>query len=221
MRMFRPLTIAMAVVVALPALSSAQQGRQFKNSWFWGIKGGGFTIADSGQAYRQAPLAGIDWLITRTHGGLYISGGQSFFKQQTFTLRDPSAPVDSGPRVVDLKNLRKLDVAVMGFPGEHLRFHPYIGAGFAMSQVAAATPQGPFSSMEQIDYAEQVIQEQRVGFSPLVIIGGQYRVKRFSVFGQATASPAQKRFLMYNGRPFNFGYEMGLRYNVGSSIDRS
>jgi hypothetical protein len=221
MRMFRPLTIAMAVVVALPAVSSAQHGRQFKNSWFWGIKGGGLTIADSGQAYRQAPLAGIDWLITRTHGGLYISGGQSFFSQQTFTLRDPNAPADSGLRVVDLKNMRKLDVAIMGFPGEHLRFHPYFGAGFAMSQVAAATPQGPFSSMDQINYADQVIQEQRVGFSPLFMVGGQYRLRQFSLFGQATASPAQKRFLMYNGRPFNFSYEMGLRYNVGSSIDRS
>jgi hypothetical protein len=109
----------------------------------------------------------------------------------------------------------------MGFPGEHLRFHPYIGAGFAMSQVAAATPQGPFSSVDQIDYAEQVIQDQRVGFSPLVIVGGQYRMRRVSLFGQATASPTQKRFLLYNGRPLNFSYEMGLRYNVGSSIDRS
>src|SRR5438105_4190841 len=100
MRMIRPLTIAAAVVVALPSLSAAQHDRQFKDAWFWGIKGGGLTIADSGQAYRQAPLAGIDWLITRTHGGLYISGGQSFFNQQTFTLRDPNAQTDSGARIV-------------------------------------------------------------------------------------------------------------------------
>ena len=39
MRMTRPLAIAMATVVALPAISSAQHGRQFKNSWFWGRKG--------------------------------------------------------------------------------------------------------------------------------------------------------------------------------------
>jgi opacity protein-like surface antigen len=218
--MTRPLAIAMATVMALPAISSAQHGRQFKNSWFWGIKGGGFAMADSGQAYTQAPLAGIDWLITRTHGGLYVSGGQSFFNQQTFPLRDRSAPLDSGFRVVDLKNLRKLDIAVMGFPGEHLRFHPYFGAGFALAQVAAATARGPFSNIDQLNDADAVIQDERVGFSPLFIAGGQYRMRRFSVFGQATASPAQKNFLLYNGRPFNFSYEVGLRYNVGSSIDR-
>ena len=219
MRMFRPLAIAMAFVVALPAISTAQKGRQFKNSWFWGVKAGGLTLADSGQAYRQAPLAGIDWLITRSRGGLYVSGGQSFFNQQTFTLYDP-AQADSGLRVVDLKNMRKLDFAVVGFPGEHLRFHPYIGAGFSLSQIAAAVPQGPFTNADQLNYADQVIQEQRVGFSPLFIAGGQYSFRRFSVFGQASASPTQQRFLLYNGRPFNFSYEAGLRYNFGSSIDR-
>jgi hypothetical protein len=221
MRMIRPLAIALSVVVALPVVSSAQQGRGFKNAWFWGVKGGGFSLADSGQAYRQAPLAGIDWLITRTHGGLYVSGGQSFFNQQTFTLRDPSAPADSGLRIVDLKNLRRLDVAVMGFPGEHLRFHPYFGAGFTLSQVSAAAARGPFATEDQLLYADQVIQDERVGFSPLFMAGGQYRLRAFSVFGQATVSPTQKNFLLYNGKPFNFSYEFGLRYNVGSSIDRN
>jgi hypothetical protein len=218
--MTRPLAIAIAAVVALPAISSAQAGRQFKNSWFWGVKGGGMSLADSGQAYRQAPLAGIDWLITRTHGGLYISGGQSFFNQQTFTLRDRTAPIDSGFRIVDLKNLRKLDVALMGFPGEHLRFHPYVGIGFAFAQIGSAAARGPFATIDQFNEADAVIQDERVGVSPLLLLGGQYRMRRFSVFGQASASPAQKNFLLYNGRPFNFSYEFGLRYNVGSAIDR-
>ena len=220
MRMTRPLAIAMATVLALPAISSAQHGRQWKNSWFWGLKGGAMTLADSGQAYRQAPFAGIDWLITRTHGGLYISGGQSFFNSQTFTLRDRTAPADSGIRIVDLKNLRKLDFALMGFPGEHLRFHPYVGAGFSFSQVAAASARGPFANIDQLNETEALIRDQRVGVSPLFLAGGQYRMRRFSVFGQAEASPAQKNFLLYNGRPFNFGFEVGLRYNFGTSIDR-
>jgi hypothetical protein len=143
--MTRPLAIAMATVLALPAISSAQHGRQFKNSWFWGLKGGAMTLADSGQAYRQAPFAGIDWLITRTHGGLYISGGQSFFNQQTFTLRDRTAPIDSGFRIVDLTNLRKLDVALVGFPGEHLRFHPYVGAGFLANRCRFGADRSPTS----------------------------------------------------------------------------
>ena len=221
MKFSRPLAIAMAVVVALPAISSAQQGRDFKNAWFWGIKGGGMTLADSGRMYRQSPLAGIDWLITRSKGGLYVSGSQSFFKQQTFMLRDPSSPSDSGLRVIDLQNLRRLDIALMGFPGEHVRFHPYFGAGFTMAQIATATPEGPFATQDQFDYADAVVQEQKIGFTPLFILGGQYRLRRMSVFLQGTATPTQKNFLLYNGRSRNFSYEAGIRYNVGSSIDRN
>src|SRR6266513_6172643 len=177
MRTMRALTIAAAVVVAVPTIATAQQGRSFKDAWFWGIKGGGLTLADSGQAYKQAPYAGIEWLITRTHGGLYISGGQAFFTQQTFVARDP-AQADSGLRVVDIKNMRKLDLAVMYFPGEHLRFHPYAG----------------------------------IAFSPLLIVGGQYALRKVSIFGQGSLSPTQSQFLGYNGRSMSFSYELGLRY---------
>jgi hypothetical protein len=218
--MIRALTVATAIVAALPAIATAQHGRQFKDAWFWGIKGGGITLADSGQAYKQAPMLGVDWMITRTHGGLYVSGAQSFFTQQTLVLRDAAAGVDSGFRVVDLKNMRKLDMAIMGFPGDGIRLHPYVGVGFTLSQVADVQPRGPFGNPDQITSTAQVIQAQRAAFSPLFIGGAQYRMTRFSVFGQLTLSPAQKEFILYNGRPWNFGYEVGLRYNVGSSISR-
>ena len=221
MRTIRALTIATAVAIALPTAATAQHGRQFNDAWFWGLKGGGLTIADSSEKYKQTGMIGVDWLITRTHGGLYISGAQTFFSRRTLTFRDPAAPVDSGFRVIDLKNMRKLDVALMGFPGEHLRFHPYVGVGFSLNQVAEAQARGPFATSDQLDFAEQVIQDHRTSFSPLFIGGGQYRMTRFSVFGQATLSPAQKGFILYNGRPWNFGYELGLRYNFGTSIDRN
>jgi hypothetical protein len=220
MRTIRALTIATAIIAMLPTLAAAQAGRNFKDAWFWGIKAGGISLADSSTSYKQAPMAGVDWLITRTHGGLYISGAQSFFSRQAFTLRDPVAGTDSGVRVIDLKNMRKLDMAIMGFPGEHLRFHPYVGVGFSLNQVAEAEPQGPFGNTGQLTSAEQVIQDQKTAFSPLLIVGGQYRMTRFSVFGQATLSPVNTSFLLYNGKPYSIGYEFGLRYNVGSSISR-
>ena len=220
MRTIRALTIAAAIVAAVPTISAAQNGRQFHDSWFWGIKGGGLTLADSGQAYKQAPLAGLEWLITRKRGGLYISGSQAFFTQQTYTLRDP-AQIDSGLRVIDLKNMRKLDVAIMGFPGEHYRFHPYAGIGFTMGQVSDAQARAPFSNEDQLLYANDVIQNQKVAFSPLLIVGGQYQLSRVSVFAQGTVNPTQKEFIMYNGRGANFTYELGLRYNFGSSMDKN
>lgn len=220
MRTIRALTVALAAVAALPALASAQGGRGFTDSWFWGVKAGGFSFADSAQNYKQAPMAGVDWLITRTHGGLYVSGGQAFLNSATLTVRDPNAPSDSGFRRISLKNVRQLNVALMAFPGEHLRFHPYVGAGFSLSEVADAQADGPYGNTDQATFAQKVIQDQKVGFSPMVIFGAQWRLTRFSVFGQGTLSPAQTNFLLYNGRPYNFGYEFGIRYNVGSSIDR-
>lgn len=220
MRTIRALTIAAAVVAAVPTISVAQSGRQFNDAWFWGIKAGGLTIADSGQAYTQAPFAGIEWLITRKHGGLYVSAGQAFFTSQAFIFRDPAQP-DSGERIVDIKNMRRVDIALMGFPGEHLRFHPYAGLGMALTQVADAQPQAPFGNSDQFLYAQQVIQENKVAFSPLLMAGVQYQMSRFSVFGQGSISPTQEKFLMYHGRPWSFSYEVGLRYNVGSSIDKN
>jgi hypothetical protein len=220
MRTIRALMIATAVIVALPNVGGAQRGAPFTDSWFWGVKLGGFTLADSGQKYVQAPVVGIDWMITRTHGGLYVSGSQTFFSQHTFTLRDPVS-ADSGLRPILIKNLRRLDVTLMGFPGEHLNFHPYAGVGFSLGQVSTVQAQGTFSNNDQLLFADQVIADERVAFSPLLMGGVQWRLKRASVFGQISASPAQKRFILYNGKPFNFGYEIGVRYNFGSSIDRS
>ena len=220
MRTIRALTAAVAVAAALPTIAAAQHGRQFRDAWFWGVKGGGLTLADSNSSYTQAPLAGFDWLITRSRGGLYISGSQAFFTQQTFTLRDPSSGADSGLRVVDLKNLRKVDFALMAFPGQHVRFHPYAGLGLTLDQVASATPQPPFATVDQLTAAEQDIQDRKVGVSPFLIGGGQYRFTAISVFVQGTANPVNRDFLLYNGKPWNFTIEAGIRYNVGSSIDR-
>ena len=222
MRSIRALVIAAAVAVpCVASVASAQRGAPFTDSWFWGIKTGGYTLADSGQKYIQAPTVGLEWLITRTHGGLYVSGSQTFFSQHTFMLRDPSAPIDSGTRPVLIKNLRRLDVEIMGFPGEHLNFHPYAGVGFSLGEVSTVQPQGVFSNDDQAAFAESVVDAEKVAFTPLFMAGGQWRLSRVSVFGQLSASPAQKSFILYNGRPWNFGYEIGLRYNFGSSIDRN
>jgi hypothetical protein len=177
-------------------------------------------LADSGQKYVTAPTVGVDWLITRTHGGLYVAGSETFFSQHSFTLRDPVS-ADSGLRPILIKNLRKLDVTLMGFPGDHLNVHPYVGAGFSLEQVATAQAQGTFTNNDQLLFAQEVIQQERVTFSPLFMVGAQWRLKRASAFGQITASPTQKSFIMYNGKPFNFGFEVGVRYNFGTSIDRS
>jgi hypothetical protein len=220
MRILRALALASAVV-ALPAISGAQEGRQFKDAWFWGFKAGSLTLADSGGHYTQAPLLGFEWLITRTHGGLYLSASQAFFNQQTLAIRDPNAPADSGLRVINLTNMRRFDAAVMAFPGEHNRWHPYAGIGFTLNIIADAQGQAPFGSVDQLAFTQAMIQQDKVSFSPLGIAGVQYRFPEISVFGQGTVNATQHTFLLYNGQPVNFSFEIGVRYNVGSSIDKN
>ena len=55
----------------------------------------------------------------------------------------------------------------------------------------------------------------------LFLAGVQYRARWMSVFGQAQFIPMHTDFLLSNGRGFNFGYEIGVRYNVGTAIDRN
>jgi hypothetical protein len=220
MRMLRALTIAASVVV-LPSLAGAQEGRQFKDAWFWGVKAGGFGLANVDGQYTVAPMVGFEWLITRTHGALYLSASQAFFNQQTLAVRDPNFPSDSGVRVINMTNMRKFDAAIMAFPGEHNRWHPYAGIGFTLNMIASAAGQPPFGNVDQLTFTQDMIQNSKVSFSPLGIVGAQYRFPEISVFGQASLNATQHNFLLYNGQPVNFSLEFGVRYNVGTSIDRS
>src|SRR6185503_13100080 len=151
---------------------------------------------------------GVDWLITRTHAGLYVAGSESFLHLGTRLPVDPTSG-DTTIRAAHLRNLRRLDAAVVGFPGDHLRWHPYVGAGFVLSQIANATPVGPFARQDQVSFDSATVVQTRTGFSPLFLGGLQYRFKPASVFGQLELSPAQKNFLLYNGRTFYYSFELG------------
>jgi hypothetical protein len=217
MRTIRSLTIGIALVAAVPMTVAAQHGRGFKDAWFWGVRGGGLSVADSGGDYDQAPMIGIDWLVTRTHGGVYLSASEAYFSQHIFTLFDPFRP-DSG-FTVRVRNLHRFDAAAMAFPGDvHSDFHPYGGVGFTLSDAATIRTDFVFVDFNRFHSAQLIIRSRRASISPFFIAGGQYRISDISIFGQATLSPTQRSFILYNGRPWNFGYELGLRYNIGPSI---
>jgi len=219
MRTIRALTAAAALMTALPGLATAQEGRQFRDSWFWGLKAGGFSYADSSGEYHQAPLIGAEWMITRTNGGLYIAGAQGFLSTQTLFNSNPNNP-DSTFRSINLKNVRRLDVAAVGFPGQHVKWHPYVAAGFSMVQVAGASAQGNYNSVDEFTTTQALIQATRVSFTPLFMAGAQYRMKKMSVFGQLLMMGVQENWLLFNGRSLMPSYEIGVRYNIGTSISK-
>jgi hypothetical protein len=220
MRLLRVLTAAIGLAALLPQTSAAQAGRQFKDAWFWGIKGGGMLYSSASTENSAAPLVGAEWLITRTRGGLYVSYDQAFLSTTgSFLDRDPDSTFT---RNVSLKNMRKVSLAAMVFPFQSAKYHPYVGFGMAMSQIGAANFQSGFTNSGRYQIALDSVQSKKTSFSPTLIGGLQMRMQPFSVFGQAVASPTQQSFFLRNANSgsFNFSLEGGIRYNFGSSIDR-
>ena len=204
---------------ALSHAAQAQQGRPFEDAWFWGLKTGGLAFGDSAGAYRQAPLIGAEWLITRTKGALYISFSQAFTNQPS-EIPATASVLDTTKRVVDVQDVRRVELALMGFPGDHVRFHPYFGGGFVVDLTGSAAPRGPYTTKNDQTFALQTVDSLKVAIAPMFIVGGQYRLKAFSVFGQGNVSMAPQNFLVGATRSIMFAYEMGIRYNFGSSIAR-
>jgi hypothetical protein len=220
MRVTRALAAAAAIVAAMPRVGTAQLGSSFKDAWFWGVKAGGMDFNSGTTPHRQAPLGGIEWLITRSHGGLYLSYSEAFFTDQAAILTNLS-PSDTTPHIINLKNMRRLDVAAMIFPGNNLYVHPYAGIGFSVKQISsAAAADNNYSSVDEYNATQAYITQLRTGASPYFVAGSQLRLIGFSVFFQGTASPAQKDMFLYNGKAFHLTYEAGIRYNFGSSISK-
>ena len=115
MRTIRALT-TVALVAALPSVMAAQGGRQFRDAWFWGVKGGGFTFADSAGSYTVAPAVGAEWVITRTHAGLYVGFSQAFMTTQTLFASNPAAP-DTSLRPIELQGGATVLIPIRTPPG--------------------------------------------------------------------------------------------------------
>lgn len=222
MRLLRVLAIATGFAALAAQPSAAQDGRQFKDAWFWGVKGGGLVYASASTTAAAAPLVGAEWLITRTRGGLYVAYDQAFLTTNgAFVDRDPDSLFF---RDVRLTNLRRVTIAAMVFPMQSNRLHPYAGLGMAFSQIAGARLLTGPTTGPRYAVALDSIQARKAGFSPILLAGTQMRLRPVSVFGQVTASPTQQAFFLSNSgssRAWNVSLEFGARYNVGSSIDRA
>lgn len=222
MRLLRVLAVASATAL-LAQPSAAQAGRQFKDAWFWGAKGGALVYSSNYSTDGAvAPLAGIDWMITRSHGGLYVSVDQSFFSTQgSFKEVGLSGLQD---RVVTLNNLQRISAAIVGFPMQSPNLHPYVGLGAGMNRIGSVGSTTPFDNAAQLNAAADSVQSKRVAFAPFLLAGVQKRLPMFSVFVHGTGTFLHNDFFLHNPRPklgIQYTVEAGVRYNVGTSIDRA
>lgn len=227
MRSIKTYATAAFLAISVTTAANAQAGRPFRDSWFWGVRGGatnyyGYTATANPTlpgAAQVAPLAGLDWLVTRTNGGLYVAYSQAFFSTNGVILNGPTS-ADSGYRKVSVRGLRRVELMGMFFPGDFIRWHPYIGFGGSFRYLADAVATGPFVGNKQIDFANSSVNDVKAGIGPAVIAGAQFRTKLMSVFAQALVSSVGRDFLLANGHTANVSTEIGIRYNIGSSIDR-
>ena len=216
MRVLRALAAATGIALVLSQQSSAQGTRQFQDAWFWGLKTGATSYSSATTSNGGAPLIGAEWLITRSKGGLYLSLDQAFIKTPgNFTDRDADSVY---VRKVGLNNLRRFTIAGMAFPAQTRNLHPYVGGGFVLNQIGGVALTGAPTPI-----SADSISAKKTAFSPIFLGGVQARFKPMSVFVQGSASPAQHTFFLSNisTNQLAFSLEFGIRYNVGSSIDRA
>lgn len=214
--------VAVAALVALDvSAAAAQSTRNFKDSWFWGVKAGGhfYQVQSEAEGNALSPLAGIDWLITRDIGGLYVSFDHTFFTDQFVLVNDSISPVDTVPRTVFLSGMRRYTIAGMFFPYQRKYMQTYFGLGATLNQIAKAEPVGTYRNRQQETLVASTVRQFRTNASPVVILGGQLRLLYASAFAQVSFQPASSQFFLFTGNNWRTTLEGGLRYNIGSSID--
>lgn len=235
MRLNRSLFAGLTLLALAPTVGRAQEGRLFNNSWFWGVGGGALTYWSSTTAHAQAPTVSLDWLITRTHWALYLGADQAFFHAKNLTYTEVGRLYTDTTLTnfkdvsyfaqAQVRNSRHIQAAFMAFPGHgHLR--PYAGVGvsanFVQSAEMTSTPPAltPAAQWFPNYYGDTYRLQASEWVSPLVILGLQAQLSRFSVFGQAKLFPMdapqfQPRF--FTDQAF-FMLEAGIRINASTAI---
>ena len=133
MRTVRWLSLGVALATVLPLAASAQEGRHFKNAWFWGAKAGITSFSTDRVKNAVAPSLGVEWLITRSRGGLYASFDQAFFEEETVIYTQAY-----GPHTIQMQNMRRVTLAGLAFPFNIGTLRPYGGVGLAFQDLVAA-----------------------------------------------------------------------------------
>jgi len=220
MRMARIAATSLAALLCVPGLVSAQaaQSSRFNDSWFWGVNGGAmfFTAGTDGATKVTAPSVGGEWLITRTRMALRVAIDQSFFDEATAVV-DPTS--SGGVRQINVSDWRRYSAEVYFFPKAFGNLHPYAGLGLALNVLQNATPLGSFTSEEAMDSVLVATDDMSSRASSILTAGLQANIGRSALFVQGSSMPTRRNWL-FSGAGYTFMVQAGLRYNVGSSIDK-
>jgi len=213
MQKLRAVAVALVAAVVVSSSASAQM-RNFDNSWFWGFKTGINTFSVPGHRNTSTVDLGIDWLITRTKGGLYVSGNQSVFERD-LEFADPTS--STGQRTVRVNNLRRISLAAVAFPKHFGGITPYAGLGFTIAVLGDARIFVDSANTFPTNSFLDEVDAERSRSAVMGLAGVQIQTKRAAIFAQETMLPSSSTFLFRSALSF---FEFGVRYNFGSSIDQ-
>ncbi len=214
MQKLKAVAVAVVATLVVSASANAQEMRNFDNSWFWGFKSGINTFSAPGHGNTSTVDLGVDWLITRTRGGLYVSGNQSIFKRDVDVF-DPAS--NNNQRTVQVSDLRRISFAALAFPKHFGGITPYGGVGYTIAILGDARvfvdSANTFPNNAFLDKVEGARSRGAV----MGMVGVQIQTRRAAIFAQETMLPSNSNFLFSSVLSF---FEFGVRYNFGSSIDR-
>ncbi|HKC79626.1 MAG TPA: hypothetical protein VKB91_00415 [Gemmatimonadaceae bacterium] len=214
MQKLRTVAVALVATIVGSASANAQGVRNFDNSWFWGVKSGINTFSVPGHGNTSTVDLGFDWLITRTKGGLYVSGNQSIFERD-LEFGDPTS--NSGTRTVRVNDMRRITFAAVAFPKHFGGITPYGGIGYMIAVLGDARVfVDSANTFPNNAFLDEMDRERSRG-AVIGLAGLQIRTKRAAIFGQETLVPSNDSFLFRSVLSF---FEFGVRWNFGSSIDR-
>jgi hypothetical protein len=211
MRKTRLFFAGLLCAALVPAAASAQRTRDFEDSWFWGVKGGVSTFSPRYGTSETAATYGGEWLITRTHGALYVSVDEANIQARSAVF-DPSA--ENSVRAVQVDKLRRVGFAALVFPRKFGIFRPYAGLGLTLAVVADAYPLVSAEEDAPDDGVYERIDDRRSQSALLGMGGVQAQFNRVAVFGQASYVPSNSKFLLTDGLGF---FEFGIRYNFSGA----
>jgi len=214
MQKLRAVAVAVVATLVVSAGASAQEMRNFDNSWFWGFKSGVNTFRAPGHGNTSTVDLGVDWLITRTRGGLYVSGNQSIFTRNV-DLFDPASRTSQ--RTVQVKDLRRISFAALAFPKHFGGITPYAGVGYTIAVLGDARVFVDSTNTFPNNAFLDRVDNSRSRGAVFGMGGIQIQTKRAAIFAQETMLPSNAQFMFPSVLSF---FEFGVRYNFGSSIDR-
>lgn len=196
----------------------AQSARPFENAWFWGAKAGTLRFATNDES-RTVGTIGADWVITRKTGGLYVSFDMANFASNA---RVVDSNAGGGFRQIQVDGLRRIGVAGMFFPVKYGKVRPYAGLGFnldLLGDVAVVVDSTDTSSDAPDQSFFSNVSDRRSQVALMFLGGAQAEFLRLAVFAQASVVPDAGPLLI--GRDALIALQFGVRYNVGTSIDRN